>query len=458
VGVVAAAFPVGARRLGDNSFFTHLATGRLITDHWHVPSTDPYTFTAKGTGWVVQSWLPSTAYALVEDLAGGAGLRVLMGALTAGIAGLVWRLTRPTTGILVRTAIAVLVVAIGASQWSSRPLLVGLIALAATLVAGEGGLAPRWLIPIGWLWVNSHGSFPLGAVYLACVVVGSRLDRSPVDVEVRCLRNLLIGFVVGAINPLGPRLLLFPLELLRRQDVLKYVVEWQAPGFQQFGQRLFLLQVVLTIVALVRRSSYRSGIVLAVFLIAALLGARNIAVASLAFTPIIAAAWTDVGGLRTDARPRLGRVAVLAMVAYFALAVVSATTGPHFDVSPYPVRILDYLDDHHVDLQSVRMGEPERVGNLLELRNGPRHEVFFDDRFDMFSDELNRQMVQLLGGQPGVVRILDEQRLDLFLWPTASPTTQIVADTDAWVRLREREGWSLLCRRGAELGPTLRCP
>ena len=67
---------VGLIRLHDNSFLTHVATGRLILAHG-VPTTDPYSFTAFGHGWVVESWLASALYGFVERAAGGHGLQVL---------------------------------------------------------------------------------------------------------------------------------------------------------------------------------------------------------------------------------------------------------------------------------------------------------------------------------------------------------------------------------------------
>ena len=53
-----------------------------------------------------------------------------------------------------------------ASTWTSRPFLFGLLCFALTLLVAEGGLDPRWLVPIGWFWVNTHGSFPMGFVLL----------------------------------------------------------------------------------------------------------------------------------------------------------------------------------------------------------------------------------------------------------------------------------------------------
>jgi hypothetical protein len=457
VGFAALGLAIGARQLADNSFFTHLATGRLIVDSGHIPRSDPYTFTAHGASWVVQSWLPSTVYALLEDLAGLGAVRLFMGGLTAAMGALVWRLTRPTQGLLVRLAIGILVLTIGASQWASRPLLVGLLALLATMLAVEGGLSARWLLPIGWLWVNSHGSFPLGVVYVLAVLVGCRLDGTPSGPERASLRYLVGGIALGLVNPLGPRLLLFPVELLQRQDVLRFVREWQSPDFQSLGQRLFLLQMILTILALVRRPSYRSAIPTAIFLAAALLGSRNIAVASLVFVPVLAGAWTDVGALRADARPRIARAGLVATSGLLAVVALGAIGGPHVDLDRYPVASLDFLDEHHVDLGSVRLGGPERVGNLLELRDGATGDVFFDDRFDMFPDAVNHDMSTLLAGRPGVEGIVDRWDLDLLLWPRTAPTAQILDGQDGWRRLRRDGDWVLLCRVGVELAADLRC-
>ena len=173
---VGAGWLIGLRSLGDNSFLTHLATGRLILDTGGVPNADPYTFTAAGEPWVVQSWLVSLAYASAEQVAGLDGVRVLVGALAATLAGLAWTLLRPAEGLVIRLFLIGIFLTIGAGLWAERPFVVGLLGLALLLLAMEGRLAPRWLLPIGWVWVNSHGSFPLGIVLLVVAALGQRLD------------------------------------------------------------------------------------------------------------------------------------------------------------------------------------------------------------------------------------------------------------------------------------------
>ena len=211
-----------------------------------------------------------------------------MAALTLAVFAIAWRLSRPAQGLLVRIAdrgaggVRRLQPVVGAAPavrprgpWAHRPGRRGgprpAVAGARRLALGEH---PRVV--------------PLGLAFLVVVAVGQRLDGEAPAVELRCLRWLGLGILAGAVNPLGPRILLFPLELLQRQDVLRHIVEWQAPNFISVGDRIFLLQVMVAVLALVRRPRYREGLVVVVFVAAALLGAANIAVASLVLVPVLA--------------------------------------------------------------------------------------------------------------------------------------------------------------------------
>jgi len=95
---------IGLSGLSDNSFLTHLATGRLIWDTHHIPHSDPYTFTATGKTWVVQSWLASVLYGAVDRVWGASGLLLLMGALCAALAALLWALTSRAESLIPRLA------------------------------------------------------------------------------------------------------------------------------------------------------------------------------------------------------------------------------------------------------------------------------------------------------------------------------------------------------------------
>jgi hypothetical protein len=418
--------------------------------------SDPYTFTAHGHPWVVQSWLVSAAYGVADKVWGLDGVRLLMGLLTVGVLIVAWRLARPTQSMLVKLGIGALVLGVGAEQWSGRPLLVGLLALGLTVLAGEGDLDPRWLLPIGWLWVNSHGSFPLGLAYLLVAALGRRLDDLDSSIELRAFRWLVLGTLVGAVNPLGPRLLTFPIDLLRKQDLLHHVIEWQAPGFRTAGQRFFLIEVVVAILAVARLRRFRSALIVAVFLVASLMASRNIAVASIVWVPILATAWPSVGQLRTTAKsPFASAIGGLSIAAFLVIAIVRIGQ-PGLALDAYPVRSIRYLERQHVDLTLVRMATVDVVGNYLELRDGAGRRVFFDDRFDMFPEQVAADEFALVDGRPTSVRILDKWSADLVLWPDTLPLTSILEATGHWRTLYDKDqGWVLLCRRGATLSRPL---
>ncbi len=60
--------------------------------------------------------------------------------------------------------------------------------LTVTLLVAEGGLSPWVLVPVFWIWVNTHGSFPLGLVRarVRCGWGGWPTTRTA-TVERRCL-------------------------------------------------------------------------------------------------------------------------------------------------------------------------------------------------------------------------------------------------------------------------------
>ena len=74
---------------GDTSW--HLASGRLILDTWSIPHTDPFSFTFAGHAWTAHEWLAEVAMALLDRVAGWAGVAVLFAGAIAVALGLIAR-------------------------------------------------------------------------------------------------------------------------------------------------------------------------------------------------------------------------------------------------------------------------------------------------------------------------------------------------------------------------------
>jgi hypothetical protein len=436
----------GIGTLGDNSFLTHLATGREILDGG-VPGSDPYSFTANGESWVVQSWLVSTVLAVLENLGGAAAIRIFFGVASAALAGLAWKLTSGAKTLIPRVLLGGLVILLGTLTWSERPLMVGLLSIAAVLMACEGRLDPRWLVPVGWIWMQSHGSFPLGLVAALTFAAGARLDgQSPVQ-ELRTFGWLALGILAGVVGPLGIAPLLFPVQLLSKQETLSTIVEWQSPSFADIGPRMFLVFLLLAIAGLARRPSWRAGLPLLVFTAAALMALRNMSVASLVLLPGAAACWRDLGTVPSELPVLRRSLAVVLLGVFVPLLALVSLTEDHFALDGYPVEAIDLLEEAgHIDpngdgTDAPRIIAPDFVGNYLEFRYGTSQPVYIDDRYDMYPVDVAKEYGQLLHVERNWPEVLEERNPDFVLWSLEGAFAQVLLASPDWVVAYETEDW-----------------
>ena len=443
---------LGMARISDNSFLTHLATGRLILADGSIPRSDPYSFSAAGEPWVVQSWLASVVYAGVERLGGIDGVRLLTAVLMASLMAIIWALTRPADGLVVRFAVAASAAAVGAVAWSPRPLLFGLVLLGLTLLVVERRWPPQLLVPVFWVWVNTHGSFPLGLVLLAVLALGARLDGQEPGLELRALLWAGVGTLVGAVNPLGLSLLTFPFRALEKRDVFGYVVEWQSPDFSGTLGRLFLLQLAVAVIALVRRPRWRAALPLVAFGAMGFVASRNIAVASLVLLPGMAAGLAGVGALKGRERGRGTVLGAVALVLVGVLVVVGGLQRPAYDLGRFPVDAVAWLDDQGLLEPGQRRMAPDYAGNYLELVLGEDARVFDDDRVDMYPRGVIEDAVGLTRGSGASRGILDRWEPDTVIWPRSGALSEVLLADPAWRLAYLDDRWTVFLPAGRSSG------
>ncbi|MET1039518.1 MAG: hypothetical protein ABWZ90_00630 [Acidimicrobiales bacterium] len=435
--VTVAGLLIGLQRLQDNSFFTHLATGRLILDAG-VPSADPYSFTAHGAAWTVQSWLASVVYALVEDVAGLAGVRLLIGLGTALLAYLLWRLTEPAGAVVARAALVMPAMVIGSVVWTERPMLYGFVGLAIVALLANGDGKAWWCVPLFAVWVNVHGSFPLGLVLIGTLLVGRWLDRQSPRRELQVLGWSVLGVLLGGINPIGPRLLVFPLELLQKSEVLSYIEEWKPADFSDTMTRVLVVQVAVAVILGLRLRSFRALLPTAVFFVAALLGSRNIGPASIVtlacMTPGLRGFGRDLGN---EPKP-VFRTAALVVGALAVVATLGTLlAGPQTALDSYPTDAVAWMAAHGYMEPESRVITPDFVGNYLEARYGTDVQVFMDDRYDMFPRRVVDDYIDLVRGNGEWTEIAARWDADAVLWNE---------DTDLYDRLEAAENWDVVYR------------
>lgn len=436
---------IGLAPLFDNSFFTHLATGRLILDDG-VPRSDPYSFSAPGVAWTVQSWGASAIFAGIEQVAGLTGIRVLIAACCVALTQLVWRLTSSAQSLLGRLLVVVPVIAVGSAYWVERPLIFSLPLLMAVLFALEDRLDPRWLVPVMWLWVNVHGSFPMAFAAIGVMLVGRLLDRERPTVELRVLGWTALGTALGGLlSPVGWRLLVFPAQLLERREAFRHTAEWKPPTFDGSAEKMFLFQLVIAaILVLWRCRRWRAILPVLVFGALSFQASRNIVHASLILVPAMAAGAHGLGSLDGRTPRRILRPVQVALLALFVLVAVGGVTRQDdVDLSDYPVASVAWMRENGLLDLDDRVVTRDFVGNYLEVKYGPDDvRVFFDDRVDMYPIEIIDQYAELLAERGDRAAVLADVDASAVLWDTDSPLGDWLEDPEnGWTVVHRDPGW-----------------
>jgi hypothetical protein len=455
----AGGFGLASGPLGDNSFLWHLRTGRLILDQG-IPRSDPYSFTAAGTRWIAQSWLAELMYGALNRAFGAFAIRVAVGLAGACIAVFLYRIALHATRDRVR-ALALVIPALACtfSVQSERPLMFGLVLLSVLVFTVEVpgsflGRHPRVVIPaLMWVWVNVHGTFALGFLYLAVYGLGRYLDGAgPFRGRER---ELLVGTAIAAVlifaNPYGPRLVLFPLALMSRSQVLSNVAEWQAVDVHSLIGFLYAVWLLVSIIAFARSRPRRGELLTGlVFLFLGLWAVRNVAIAVAVTMPVVGRAFRAGPSTSVTARGDTGTagtappiLAVLVCLVSVVL-VVRAASQPDYDRKAYPVRSLNALASEH--RLGGRLLTTDAWAGYVIAKYWPEQHVFFDDRYDMYPIALTDAYNEVLSTKPGWQRVLDRYRIDVVVWPRQRGIVQVLEELPGWTVLREDKVATVLVR------------
>jgi len=436
---------IGAQRISDNSFLTHLATGREMIAHGFVHH-DVFTWTSQGREVVVQSWLASLTYGLIDDLFGFGGIRIFTAIVAGVLAWLVWQLGGSASSLHTRLLMAAPVLVIGAGMWSERPLLIALVLFALTLKVARGAGRVANLAVIGFVWISVHGSWPLGIVLLMARAVGARLDRESHARELQAVAWLGMGIVAGGVlNPYGPRLLFFPFGLLGRGAILSHVVEWQSPAFDALYAKAFLAIIIMMIVAITRSSSWRNLLPAIIFLAAALVSRRNIPVAALVAIPVMADGLPSIGRLVADeSSAAIHRIGLIMLSAALLIPLV-AVRSPDVDLSRYPVEAVNALEGAGMSPAETHVLHPDFVGNYLDLRYGDSGAAWIDDRYELHETSLMADYLVLFQAGPDWAEVLGRSGGEAMIWQTDHPLTQLASDAAGWKVVWADADWTVLC-------------
>ncbi len=452
---------IAARPLVDNSFLTHLATGRVMLDSG-LPATNPFLYSS--SEFPIPSWFWSAVLGVTDELAGGTGLRVLTSAIAAALGLVIVRLTRPSAvvgaagGAAVggaageRTLLSVLLPVACALITlmlfvNARPQLPGYLLLALTvLVVGERR-SVWWLVAVFALWVNVHGTWFYGIAVLALLVAAQAIDDRRVTArQVGWVGAALGGVLLGGLaQPRSFETVLLPIEQFgdeRSREALSRYVEWQPAGFAHPLTWLLVAMGLVAVVGAVRARRWGVLVGSAGLFAMGLSAGRLLPLAAITLVPWVADGVRSMQGVSLPG-DRVQRVLAGVGVAFGVAALAWSIATPAYDLSPYPVTAVDWLEARGLagDTQ-VKVLTHDFAGNYLDWRFEDRANTFVDDRPGA---EASIDYSKMLYSEDGWQDSLDRADADVVIWRTEDPLASELSEP-GWYRAGEFGEFTVICR------------
>jgi hypothetical protein len=304
--LVAAIFAVSARAMAEPDIWWHMRNASHLLQYHSLPRVDTYSFTAAGSASLDFEWLSEVPFLLAFKTMGLQGiLAVYFAVLVLIYTGVYYRSCFAGADCKNATVATLLGIFLGVVSIGPRMLLFGWLCMVGLLIVldrfRETGKGLWMLPPLFALWINFHGSWVFGFVVLviaiACGLVSGEWGQivarrwSPTQLT-KLLLALAASLAALFVNPLGYKLVLYPFDLLFRQNgVMQYLEEWQPTDFSTGNGKLALMIIfALLAAALFSRRRWRLDevMLMAFALWASLSHVRFLFFAGLVAVPILA--------------------------------------------------------------------------------------------------------------------------------------------------------------------------
>jgi hypothetical protein len=399
VGLAVVTVLTVSSRFNDPDLWFHMRLGRIIWESRSIPSTDLLSFTAFGHPWTAHEWLSELTIYAAYRLAGQTGLMLWFTALSSLLPVLVFYLCyRLSNNALVSFLCGLCSWFFATVGLAIRPHLLGHVFLVVELILLEAGARNRralWALPpLFAVWVNCHGSFFFGmgvmAAYFACSFANGRWGLVIAEPSAPRSRRwfgvtLLLCALALCCNPIGSRLLLYPLDTLFHQRVgLSAVDEWLPPVLGS-GRALAMVGLVVGVfvIAWLRRSELylKDLVLLALGSALAVRHSRMLFLFGIVATPVLCRALAPV--LTADHKrqhPTLNGVLILACCMAIAAAFPTRAGLDAQVRRGNPTAAADYI--RQAGLSGPMLNEYVFGGYLTWAL--PEHKVFIDGRGDVY--------------------------------------------------------------------------
>jgi len=459
---------VNMSQIAPNDFWWHMAVGRDILAAGQIPAVDVYSYTMAGQPylsyqmfWLMDIWLYGWF-----SLCGPELILFIQSLILTSTYLIIFILCWQNSHKWGVTSFCLIFsILLGIYAWSVRPqtisFLIGAVFLYA-IYAARRGANRAWLavFPLGMLvWVNSHGSFPVGLLLLGIWLLDEtwqvyeawRKGRTyPIQQLIRPALILLLTAGVCALNPQGLGIISYLITMASNPAVQNTVPEWLPPSFTSPIGPLYFLSILFSAVVLALSPRRPSLYQLATFVTFAALGlwtTRGVVWFGLLMAPILAEHLSAIRERRPisqqlplpNQKERILNFGILCLL--FSLALISLpwfrglipikTEYKSPITQDTPVEAASFLVEQQPD---GRVFNDMAFGSYLIWAAQPDYQVFTDPRIELFSQEIWDDYQVISRAAPGWQQKLEEYEIQiLFLNPSVQgQLVERVAQSDQW--------------------------
>jgi len=416
-------FFFASRPISDPDFWFHLKIGQFIVQNAQIPRVEIFSCTNLGQPYVAHGWLSGVIFYLIYSRFGQNLLIGVFAVLTALAFWIIFKRSSEhtfTRGLSVLLGVWTVLPNIGV-----RPRVFTLLLatcyfhILSRYLTDSKSRRLWWLVPMMVLWVNLHGAFLIGLVFIgltmAGVVIDAWIDRDTVGVvwpRMKALLMVLIACALAAlINPYGTRIYSQIFSVLS-SPIYQYVgADWLSPDFHQ-PEQLPLITLILLSTTVLVLSPRRVRPSQLLFFLATLYMTfrmqRNAIVFAIVATSLLAdysgALWDSLftgdpkksTSFWTGLRPPILNLLLLLPLVLFVIKVKQVVyVPPTQQMAVVPLNAVQYLKDHGI--QGCTFTEPNVWSDYL-IWATPANPVFIDGR-DVYSTEFVKQYIEIVQGQ-----------------------------------------------------------
>ena len=453
----------------DPDYYWHLQYGDWILDNGRLPTVDSWSWTFNGTAYKLTQWLGEVVMALANRTGGEIGTSILAATLVTLTIACSYRAAR----CYLDNRLAALAVAFGCNailvSLPCRPHQFTHLGLACLtwIIASYQTKGDKkvlfWLPPLFALWVNLHGGYAVGLVYLWMVIGAIAADKfinnqcSEIWSACKPLAvAALFAFAATLINPYGWGAWQYAIDIASLKSSSAGIVdEWAATtikndiGFNYFivTSAMFIcmassakrppVSALLSALALaaVGWTSLRVSIMMTILMVPLL-------AAWLRHTPFYTMAF-DGKARRYDADIRPMAAILILVVALGVSLAVSFTdkTTARYVTANLPEQELAFIQDNQ--LEGRVLNTPDTGGYLIRKAN---MKVALDTRFDLYGDRAFFEFLLASKGASGWKEYLKKIDPDILLTSNHAALRQLASDSGLYRTVFSGKRYSVMVR------------